>query len=132
MKRIQTTKADETPEFVEMWEAWRPHMHPNDGRGDARMVFCQHVRFLKADPADIRDGAKWFIRNLKAGQWMPHCGTWINRCAYEDGAIEERKMQAREATRAVEASKPVSAVVAKTNERHFSRMWERGEVQGNA
>jgi len=132
MKRFATSKADETPEFVEMWESWLPHMHPNDGRGDARLVFLQHVRFHKADPADIRDGAKWFIRNLKQGQWMPHCGTWINRCAYEDGAPKERAAQIRDAERAVQASQPVQAVKPKLSDRHFTKLWERGEVQGNA
>ena len=107
MKPNHTSKADETPEFVEFWQAWQPHMHPNDGRGDARNCFFKHVR-EGANPADIRDGGKWFIRNLKPGQFMPHSQTWINRRAYEDGAEQERAMQRKEAERAVAASLPAN------------------------
>lgn len=107
MKRIQTTKADETPEFVEFWEGplkedgsrdrllgWISIMHKNDGRGDARDVFFQHVRFLGADPQDIADGAKWYIRNRD--DWKLHASTWINRRAYEDGAEMYRNYKSRQ------------------------------------
>jgi len=104
MKAIHTTKDDETQEFVDFWESWRKIAHPNDGRGSARDRFYQHVRFLRADPADMRDGGKWFVRNYKPGQFIPHAETWLNRRAYEDFAIEERKMQAIEAERAAQAS----------------------------
>jgi len=109
MKSIHTTKADETPEFVAFWESWRTIAHPNDGRGSARDRFYQHVRFLNADPADMRDGGKWFVRNYKVGQFMPHAETWLNRRAYEDGAERERAMQAQEAERAQQA--PVASNV---------------------
>ena len=106
MKHVPTSKKDETPEFVEFWQTWLPHAHPNDGRGLARDCFYGHVNQLGADPADIRDGGKWFIANLKPGQWMPHSATWMNRRAYEDGAEKWREMQARLAERAVASSQP--------------------------
>ncbi len=102
-----TTKADETPEFVEFWEIWRPHMNANDGRGDARDTFFKHIEELGADPKDMVDGARWFIRS--GGNQTPssdgvvrkvHAQTWLNRRPYEDGAELERAFQAKQAERA--------------------------------
>ena len=104
MKHVHTSKKDETPEFVEFWTAWLPRAHPNDGRGNARDCFFQHVNQLGADARDIADGGKWFIRNLRADQWIPHAATWINRRAYEDFAPKERAMQQQMAERAAMAS----------------------------
>lgn len=119
MKARHTTKAEETPEFKEFWEdIWRPHMNPFDGRGDARDCFFQHVEVLGADPRDIVDGARWFIRsggNQGIGRdGKPvriHAASWLNKTPYEDGCEQERTYQARlaeaQAKRTQPAPKPL-------------------------
>lgn len=120
MKRIATTKADETPEFVEFWEIWRKHARHTDGRGDARDTFVQHLK-AGAPGRDIVDGAKCFIRTMKDKDrdYIPLAASWINKRAYEDLAPQERQHQAKitEAqTRRVEqikvaAQEPASAQI---------------------
>lgn len=110
MKARPTTKADETPEFVEFWEGpvdpktgkrdralgWRTIMNRNDGRGAARDEFISHVEKYGADAQDIADGAKWFIHNGgNGGEYRVHAQTWLNRRPYEDGAEMWRAFQAR-------------------------------------
>lgn len=99
-----TTKADETPEFQAFWAVWQPYMNQNDGRGSARDEFFRHVEEYGADPQDIVDGAKWFIRSggqqTKGPDGRPirlHAQTWLNRRAYEDFAEKERSHQISEA-----------------------------------
>jgi len=91
-----TTKSDETPEFVEFWNAWKPHARHTDGRGDARDTFFKHVN-AGADPRDIVDGAKYFIRTMKERdkEYIPLAASWINKRAYEDMAEAERTLQQR-------------------------------------
>lgn len=134
MKRARpTTKADETPEFQAFWAIWQPHMHKNDGRGSARDEFFRHVYERGADPQDIVDGAAWFIRS--GGQKEVgydgklikcHAQTWLNRCAYEDGAEKERQFKARQADRTnVVSMKPV------TNYKpDFLRRYEQKQSEG--
>ena len=125
-------KTEETPEFVEFWDAWRPHMNQFDGRGDARKWFFHHIREFGADPRDMVDGARWFVRgggNQSVGyDGKPvriHAGSWLNKFAYEDGAEHERAYQQR-----LQEQQPgnVVAIKPKLPENHFSRRWERGEV----
>lgn len=94
MKKVFTTKADETPEFVAFWDAWRPFMRQTDGRGDARDTFFKHV-WAGVDPRDIVDGAKCFLRTLKERDYIPLAASWINKRAYEDLAMQERAYQLR-------------------------------------
>lgn len=121
MKRIQTSKADETPEFVEFWEGpmkedgtrdrrlgWISIMHKNDGRGQARDTFFQHIRQLGADGQDIADGSKWYINNRD--DWKLHASTWINRRAYEDGAEMYRSYKASEAERQASRAQNVTGI----------------------
>ena len=120
-----TTKADETPEFVAFWNAWRPHMNRNDGRGAARDEFVRHVEEHGADPQDIADGAKWFIHNGgNSGEFRVHAQTWLNRRPYEDGAELWRAYQQRLSERDQQSSNvtPIRAVLP---DHHFSREWER-------
>ena len=126
MTKKRSTKADETPEFLAFWDAWRPVARHTDGRGLARDAFCQHVAD-GADPQDIVDGAKWFIRGVKDKQFVPLSATWLNRCAYEDMAEEERKYQARLTERAGNVVPMRAQPVLPDN--HFSKRWERGEIQ---
>ena len=90
-----TTKADETPEFQAFWDVWRPVMNRNDGRGSARDEFFRHVEQYGADPQDIVDGARWFVRSGGNAEFKLHAQTWLNRRAYEDGCEHERAYQAR-------------------------------------
>jgi hypothetical protein len=123
MRRARhTTKADETPEFQAFWAIWQPNMHRNDGRGAARDEFFRHVEERGADPRDIVDGAAWFIRSGGQKDFKCHAQTWLNRCAYEDGADKEREYQARIAARAenVVQMKPLSNYKPK-----FLQDWER-------
>ena len=91
--------------FPEAWALWRPHMRKNDGRGEARAAFSKHIKG-GASPADIIDGIRFYLRGLKEAElpYIPMFSTWINRGAYEDGAIAEREYQQRIAERAAQAS----------------------------
>jgi hypothetical protein len=121
-----TTKADETPEFIEFWDAWRPNMNRNDGRGAARDEFIRHVEDYGADPQDIADGAKWFIHNGgNSGEFRVHAQTWLNRRAYEDGAELWRRHVERMESRStnvvhMEPARPRSA---------FLSRWDAGEFK---
>lgn len=94
-----TTKADETPEFIAFWDIWRAVMNKNDGRGSARDEFFRHIEQYGADPQDIVDGARWFVRSGGNAEFKLHAQTWLNRRAYEDGCEHERAFQARLAER---------------------------------
>jgi hypothetical protein len=97
-KKLWSTKAHETPEFVEFWESWRPHARETDGRGDARDTFLEHVK-RGADPHDIVAGAKWFLRNLRDRDFIPLASSWLNKRSYEDHAEQYRAYEARKAER---------------------------------
>lgn len=129
-RRPHTTKEDETDEFRTFWEEiWRPNMRRTDGRGDARDCFLTHVR-SGADPQDIVDGARWFMCNLTARdkEYIPLAASWMNKRAYEDGAELWRKLQKQIAER---KRAPANDIRPRDNlpENHFSKRWERGEVQ---
>lgn len=117
-----TTKEDETPEFVAFWENWRPSKRKNDGRGDARDCFLSHVR-AGADPQDIVDGAKWYLRQLTSRdkEYIPLAATWLNRRDYEDGADQERAFQEQIKQRRMV---PANDARPKLPPNHFSRQWE--------
>ena len=127
MRRARpTSKADETPEFQAFWAIWQPHMNKHDGRGAARDEFFRHIEERGADPQDIVDGAAWFIRDGGQREFKCHAQTWLNRCAYEDGAEAERKHQAKLADRTnVVSMKPIAAPLPAN---HFSRRY--AEKQG--
>lgn len=96
-KARKTTKADETPEFVEFWDGiWRKHARETDGRGSARDEFFRHVEG-GADPQDILDGARCFIRKMaaKGFDYIPLAASWLNKMAYEDLCQDERDHQER-------------------------------------
>ena len=101
-----TTMAEETPEFKAFWEIWRPIMHKNDGRGAARDEFFRHVEIRGANPQDIVDGARWYVRTGGNGEYKLHAQTWLNRRAYEDGCEQERAFQARLAEMAAKRTAP--------------------------
>lgn len=128
-KARRTTKADECADFLRFWEAWRIHMNRNDGRGAARDEFTRHVERYGVDPADIADGAMWFLhQGGNKGDYKVHAQTWINRRAYEDGCEYWRAYQRRLAERQMQPENVVP-IRAEIPENHFSRRWERGEVK---
>jgi hypothetical protein len=95
--------------FDAFWTIWRPHMRKNDGRGMARETYGKCLA-KGAEPQDIADGARWYLASLKERdkEYIPLCATWLNRCAYEDGAILWREFQARlEQSRQKAAERPL-------------------------
>lgn len=119
--------------FADFWSLWRPNMRHTDGRKLARDTFAKLVSG-GACPQDIVDGARYFLRNMKERdrEFIPLSSTWLNRGAYEDFAESERAFQARQSERTTQAAQPVQPLKIKKPDRHFSLLWERGEVQGNA
>lgn len=86
---------EEDPQgFPDFWSVWRPHMRHTDGRGDARKAYRKHV-LDGAEPQDIIDGAKAFIRSLSERDkpYIPLAASWINKEAYADWAEREREYQ---------------------------------------
>lgn len=110
-KKQRSSKADETPEFQQFWEAWKPFARDTDGRGAARDAFLDHVN-SGADPADIVDGARFFLRSMKDKQFVPLVQTWLNRRAFEDMAEQERSYQERQASRERERAQSAGVVVS--------------------
>jgi hypothetical protein len=122
------SRSEETPEFQEYWSIWQPHMNQFDGRGDARKVFFHHVEEYRADPRDIIDGSRWFIRDGgnqgvdRDGKPVRiHAASWMNKFAYEDAADKERDYQKRLAER----ESNVVSIKPQLPENHFSRQWEK-------
>lgn len=84
------------PGFDEFWQVWRQVKRRTDGRLDAMDGFEKLIR-RGADPQDIIDGARWFIRNLPAGyEFVPLAKTWLNRGGWMDDCEKERAFQARQ------------------------------------
>jgi hypothetical protein len=122
-KKLWSTKAHETPEFVEFWKTWLPRARDTDGRGLARDTFLEHVQ-NGADAQDMVDGAKWLIRNFKDFQYLPLSSTWLNRKAYEDYAEHYRAYEARrqERQRSQEQSTNVVSIDAERRADMAERM----------
>lgn len=105
-------KEQEPEGFAEFWAVWRPHMRHTDGRGDARTAYRKHI-LAGAEPQDIIDGAKAFIRSLSERDraYIPLAATWLNREAFADWAEREREyqkaIQARQSN-VVQMTAPVS------------------------
>lgn len=123
-------RTEEPEGFAEFWAAWRPHMRHTDGRGDARERYRKEL-LRGADPQDIIDGARGFLRHLQSlpkddQRFIPLAATWLHKQSYADWCEQERDYQRRLSERA-------SNVVdirpqANLPENHFSRRWARGEV----
>lgn len=100
MSKPKNAILHETPEFVEFWEIWRPICRRTDGRLDAKDGFNKMVA-EGADPRDIIDGARWYVRNLPARyEYVPLAKTWLNRGGWMDDCESERAFLARQAERA--------------------------------
>lgn len=128
----RTTMAEETPEFKAFWEIWRQFMNINDGRGSARDEFFRQVEIYGADPQDLVDGARWFIRgggnqglDWKGNPIRKHASSWLATRAYEDGCEQERAYQQRMAER--EAKTNVVPITTAPKSK-FLQHWERRQV----
>jgi|SRR5690606_31669909 len=99
-----STKADETPEFVEFWTLWQPVKSEYDGRALARDGFFQHVWWRGAAPQDIVDGARFYVHNFKPGQFRMKAAEWLSRGHYEDDCEKWRAFQARQAEQSQRAN----------------------------
>jgi hypothetical protein len=120
-------KHEDDPFFAEFWSAWRPFMRKNDGRGEARTTYRKHI-LAGAEPADIIDGAKAYLRSLteRDKPYIPLAATWLNRCAYEDWAEQERDYRKRLAEKAANV---VSMPVSRSK---FSLEWDRRQAAKQA
>lgn len=115
--------------FADFWKIWLPIARHTDGRGLARETFRKHV-LNGAEPQDIIDGAKWFIRSMsdRDRQYVPLSSTWLNREAYLDGCHKERAYQARLAGME-QSTNVVSITPAPRPANHFLSRYERGEIK---
>lgn len=123
---MNTSKANESAEFIEYWNIWKPHARNTDGRALAREAFRKQV-LRGADPQDIVDGAAWFLRNLsdRNRDYIPLSATWMNREGYDGLCDKEREYRARmEASQAQPNIVPIR-VKAELPANHFSRQWEQ-------
>lgn len=87
--------------FSDFWSIYQPVARHTDGRGLAREAYRKQI--LKgAEPQDIIDGARWFVRNLSPRDrdgFVPLASTWLGREAYPDFAVKERAFQERQSDR---------------------------------
>jgi hypothetical protein len=120
-------KEQEPDGFPEFWAAWRPFMRKNDGRGEARTTYRKHI-LAGAEPADIIDGAKAYLRSLteRDKPYIPLAATWLNRCAYEDWAEQERDYRKRL------AEKAANVVPMPVSRSKFSLEWDRRQAAKQA
>ena len=126
MRKVQTPEPDG---FSSFWETWAPYRRKNDGRGDGRKAFAQLVN-EGADPADIIDGAKAYVRSLTAAErpYIPLAATWIRREAYADWCEVERTYQRRLAER---QSQPENVVpMQPRGQTKFLREWQERKQAG--
>lgn len=123
------TKADETDEFREFWQIWQPVKSEYDGRAAARDGFFRHVWWRGADAADVVDGARYYVKNAKPGQFRMKAAEWMDRGLYEDDAEKWRAMQARldaqPTTNVVQMGPPAA------KRSRFMELWDAGEIKPN-
>ena len=127
MRKVQ---AQEPEGFADFWTAWAPYRRKNDGRGDGRKAFAQLVN-EGAEPADIIDGAKAYVRSLTAAErpYIPLAATWIRREAYADWCEVERTYQRRLAERQSQPSENVVSMQPR-GQTKFLREWRERKQAG--
>lgn len=97
MRKVRTVEPEG---FAEFWATWQPYMRHTDGRGDARERYRREILEHDAQPADMIDGAKAFIRNLlslpeRERGFIPLAASWLHKQAYLDWCEKERAYQSR-------------------------------------
>ena len=121
MRKARTPEPEGFPEF---WTEWSKIARHTDGRGLARECFRKHV-LNGAEPQDIIDGARWFIRNLSVRDrdgFVPLSATWLNRETWADMCEKERAFQSKQQERPTNVVQMAKAALP---ENHFSRQYER-------
>jgi hypothetical protein len=129
MRKVQ---AQEPEGFADFWTAWAPYRRKNDGRGDGRKAFAQLVN-EGADPADIIDGAKAYVRSLTTTEerkYIPLAATWIRREAYSDWCEVERAYQKRLAERAAQSQSENVVQMTPRPKTRFMQEWEARKQVG--
>ena len=136
-KARRVPMSDETDAFREFWSAWKPHMNPNDGRGEARDVFFEEVECFGANPEDIVDGAHWYLhRGGNKGVGFDGrpikslAASWIRKRQYEDGADDWRKLQASIAARAAQSQSENVVQMQPRPKTRFMQEWEARKQVG--
>ena len=124
-------KEQEPEGFPQFWSEWRPFMRKNDGRGEARATYRKHI-LAGAEPADIIDGAKAYLRSLTEREkpYIPLAATWLNREAYADWAEQEREYQKRLAERSTNVVNINSAQPVTRSK--FGLEWDRQQARKQA
>lgn len=118
------------PEMFDLfWAEWRPFMRHTDGRRDARERYRKEL-LAGADPQDILDGAKGYLRQLASlpkdeQKFIPLAATWLHKQSYADWCDRERAYQARLAERATNVV-PITSPQPKSK---FLQEWERREAK---
>lgn len=83
--------------FSEFWTIWRPYQRKSDGRGKARPAYKQMIE-AGYEPADIIDGARWYLRNLTSEEdkkFIPLAASWIRAERFADDCEKERQYRDR-------------------------------------
>lgn len=114
--------------FADFWSIWREHQRKTDGRGKARPAYRQMIE-AGADPRDIIDGARWYLRNMtdRDAPYIPLAASWLRSERWVDDSERERAYQARLADTRQEPS--TVEPLRRLPDHHFSRRWERGEIK---
>lgn len=113
----------EPPLFAEFWACWRPFMRHSDGRGKARGPYHKQI-LAGADPQEILDGAKAYLRNLSERDrpYIPLASSWLHAESYADWFEIERKYQAQLAA-AANRTENVVSIRAATGQTAFLKEW---------
>lgn len=133
---------EQEPEGFDLfWTEWRPYMRHTDGRRDARERYRKEL-LSGADPQDILDGAKGYLRQLASmpkdeQKFIPLAATWLHKQSYADWCDRERAYQARLAEKRATPSpkplpEPVQAEKTVSPERVREIMAQYGYAKGSA
>lgn len=84
--------------FSQFWALWLPVCRKTDGRGKCRETYRKWL-LDGAEPADIIDGAAWYLRSLseKDKPYIPLAASWLNSERWADDCERERDYQRRKA-----------------------------------
>lgn len=92
---------EEPSGFETFWTMWRQYQRKSDGRGKARPAYKQMIE-AGYEPADIIDGARWYLRNLTSEEdkkFIPLAASWLRSERFLDEADKERDFQRKLAER---------------------------------
>ncbi|WP_173931373.1 hypothetical protein [Chelativorans sp. Marseille-P2723] len=116
--------------FDTFWKLWRGHCRKTDGRGKARPAYQQMLQ-LGADPQDIIDGARWYLRNMsdRDAPYIPLASTWLRSERWADDCELERAYQARLQERQSQSNVVSMSASRPTKKTRFLEYWERMKAE---